>query len=45
MDLVERIYIAFTKIKKDPANYFEVKDTNKDGCISYKEFKYTIYDF
>ena len=44
MDLVERIYIAFTKLKKNPAQYFAFKDTNKDGVIKVKEFEYMIYN-
>ena len=44
MELVGKIYTAFIKLKKDPAQYFQFKDTNRDGVIKVKDFRYMIYD-
>lgn len=45
MDLIELIYQAFKKVKKDPKDYLEFKDSKKTGALSEVEFRKMIFDF
>lgn len=45
MDLVNKMYMSFLKLKKDPKGYFEFKDQNNRGYITVKEFRHTVYEF